>query len=150
VGDAAAAAGFYDERVLGAIGFVRISGALAQQREHLEVLRPDRLTATRTALGVEVVVKSDNTVEGTRESKTELLSFLLRRSPEGWRVAYDTLLGDALPAYVYSLVQDRIAPNSKTPSPQARLAAQRISDLYRGLFAPKSEKPKRQKKAGSG
>jgi hypothetical protein len=143
VGDAASAAGFYDARVLKAIGFDRVSGALAQQRPTLEVLRPKVITGTKTALGTEVVVKGENTVAGTREAKTKVLSFLLRRSPEGWRVAYDTLLGDALAAYVYSLVQERVAPGSNKATPEAQIAARKIGDLYRGLFSPSSEQPKR-------
>jgi hypothetical protein len=125
--------------VLRAIGFATISGALEQQHEHLEVLRPARLTQSRTPLGIEVVVKGDNTVNGTRENKTELVSFLLRRDTGGLRIAYDTLLSEALPAYVYSRVQDRVAPGSPTPSSQARMASQKIRDIYRGLFAPGSE-----------
>jgi hypothetical protein len=149
VGDAASAAGFYDERVLRAIGFGRVSGALAQQRTQLEVLRPAQITSSRTALGLEVVVKGHNTVGGTRESKTQLFSFLLRRAPEGWRVTYDTLLGEALPAYVYSIVQERVAPGSNTPSPQAQIAARRISDLYRGLSSPQAQRPKQRAKASN-
>jgi hypothetical protein len=137
VGNAASAAAFYDQRVLQEIGFGRISGALAQQRSRLEVLRPTNITGSRTPLGYEVVVKGQNTVEGTRSDKTEVFSFLLRRSDGGWRVAYDTLLGEALPAYVYSLVQERVAPGSNAPSPEAQIAARRISDLYRGLLAEK-------------
>ena len=141
VGNAASAAGFYDQRVLQRIGFGRISGALAQQRSRLEVLRPTNITGNRTPLGYEVVVKGQNTVEGTRSKKTEVFSFLFRRGDGAWRVAYDTLLGEALPAYVYSLVQERVAPGSNTPSPEAQIAARRASDLYRGLLAPVIEKP---------
>lgn len=145
VGDAASAAGFYHQRVLAAIGFATVSGALEQQHEHLEVLRPARLTQSHTPLGVEVVVKGDNTVDGTRENKTEVVSFLLRRDTLGWRIAYDTILSEALPAYVYSRVQDRVAPGSTTPSRQARMASQKIRDVYRGLFAPGNEQAQRQK-----
>jgi hypothetical protein len=147
VGDAASAAGFYDPRVLQAIGFGRVSGSLAQQRSALEVLRPTKVTVGRTALGLEAVVEGENTVQGTRENKNEVFSFLLRRNPEGWRVAYDTLLGDALPAYVYSLVQERVAPGSNTPSPQAQIAARRISDLYRGLSSPHAKTSNQRRKA---
>jgi hypothetical protein len=150
VGDAASAASFYDERVLHAIGFGRVSGTLAQQRSRLEVLKPTGVTATSTGLGVEVVVKGQNSVEGTRGSKTEVLSFLFRRSSGGWRVAYDTLLGDALPVYVYSQVQERVAPGSKAPSPEAQIAARRIGDLYRGLYSPSDEQPAQPKKTRKG
>ena len=136
VGDAASAAGFYDPRVLRVIGFVRVGGALSQQRSLLEVLKPTILSTNRTALGVEVIVQGKNVVKGTRESGTEVLSFLFRRNPEGWRVGYDTLLGDALPQYVYSQVQAQVAPGSNAPSPKAQIAAQRISNVYRGLFSP--------------
>jgi hypothetical protein len=136
VGDAASAAGFYDPHVLEAIGFTRVSGALSQQRSTLEVLKPNILSTNRTALGVEVIVQGKNVVQGTRESGTELLSFLFRRTPDGWRVGYDTLLGEALPAYVYSQVQEQVAPGSNKPSPRAQIAARRIGDLYRGLFSP--------------
>lgn len=136
VGDAVSAAGFYDQRVLRAIGFTRIGGALSQQRSRLEVLQPTILSRNRTALGVEIVVKGKNMVRGTRGSSVEVLSFLVRRSSEGWRVAYDTLLGEALPAYVYSEVQERVSPGSNKPSPKAQIAARRIGDLYRGLFSP--------------
>jgi hypothetical protein len=148
VGDAASAAGFYDRRVLRVIGFIRVSGALAQQRSLLEVLQPRILSANRTALGVEVVVKGKNVVGGTRQSRTELLSFLFRRNPAGWRVAYDTLLGDALPGYVYSHVQQQVAPGSNAPLAKAQVAASRISDLYRGLFSPQGQPSVRVPKHG--
>jgi hypothetical protein len=143
VGNAASAAGFYDQRVLQEFGFGGISGALAQQRSHLEVLRPTNITGSRTPLGYEVVVKGQNTVEGTRSDKTEVLSFLFRRDGGAWRVTYDTLLGAALPAYVYSLVQERVAPGSNKPSPEAQIAARRIADRYRGLLAGEVEQRQR-------
>jgi hypothetical protein len=141
VGDAASAAGFYDQRVLHAIGFTRVGGALAQQRQQLEVLRPKILSTNRTGLGVEVIVQGKNMVRGTRESDSQLFSFLFRRGLGGWRIGYDTLLGDALPPFVYSQVQAQVAPGSNKPSPQAQAAAQRISDLYRGLFSSAAESP---------
>jgi hypothetical protein len=150
VGNAASAAGFYDQRVLRAIGFGKVSGALAQQRSHLEVLRPTNITGSRTFLGFEVVVKGDNTVKGTRAAQAEVFSFLFRRSSEGWRVAYDTLLGDALPAYVYSLVQEQVAPGSDAPVPKAQIAARRISDRYRGLLSPEVEQRKPGKRRSTG
>jgi hypothetical protein len=150
VGNAASAAGFYDQRVLRAIGFGKVSGALAQERSHLEVIRPTNITGSRTPLGFEVVVKGENTVEGTRATKTEVFSFLFRRSPGGWRVAYDTLLGGALPAYVYSLVQEQVAPGSNAPSPEAQIAARRISDRYRELLSPEVEQRKPSNKGSGG
>jgi hypothetical protein len=65
----------------------------------------------------------------------DVFSFVLRRSSAGWRVAYDTLLGDALPSYVQAKVQEQVAPGSQTPSPKAQIAAQRVGDEYRSLFS---------------
>jgi hypothetical protein len=149
VGDAASAAAFYDQRVLQEIGFGRVSGSLAQQRSRLEVLKPAKVTVSRTALGLEAVVQGENTVEGTRGNKTEVFSFLLRRGSGEWRVVNDTLLGEALAAYVYSLVQERVAPGSDEPTPEAQIAARRISDTYRGLAEPQSEAPKQGAKAST-
>lgn len=150
VGNAASAAGFYDQRVLREIGFGKVSGALAQERPHLEVLRPANITGSKTPLGFEVVVKGQNAVQGTRAQKTEVFSFLFRRSPDGWRVAYDTLLGGALPAYEYSLIQEQVAPGSNAPSPAAQVAARRISDRYRGLLSRDVEQPKGSKNGSGG
>ena len=150
VGNAASAAGFYDQRVLRAIGFGKVSGSLAQEREHLQVLRPANITGSKTPLGYEVVVKAENAVNGTRQQKTEVFSFLFRRSPEGWRVAYDTLLGGALPAYEYSLIQEQVAPGSNTPAPEAQIAARRISDRYRGLLSQEVEQPQPSKQGSGG
>jgi hypothetical protein len=142
VGNAPSAAAFYERQVLRALGFQRISGALSQQRSHLEVLRPTSVTVSRTPLGLEVVVKAENMVEGTRAPTTEVFSFLLRRSSQSWRVAYDTLLGAALPGYIYSLVQQRVAPGSNTPAPEAQVAARKIGDLYRSLLSREVEQTK--------
>lgn len=151
VGDAPSAAAFYNQRVLQTIGFGKVSGSLAQQRSHLEVLRPTKVTVSRTALGLEAVVQGENTVEGTRGNKNELFSFLLRRaSGTGeWRIVNDTLLGESLAAYVYSLVQERVAPGSDKPSPEAQIAARRISDVYRGLAEPQRESQRRGAKAST-
>jgi hypothetical protein len=133
VGDAVSAATFYHARIVRGIGFGKIAGALSQERTHLEVLRPKVVSATRTVPGVEVVVIAENIVGGTRQPKAEIFSFLLIPTHEGWRVIYDTLLSTALPAYVYSRVQERVAPDSRTPARPAQLAAQKVSALYRDL-----------------
>jgi hypothetical protein len=135
VGDAASAAGYYHQRVLRAIGFGRVSATLAQQRSHLEVLQPKIVSVNQTPLGAEVIVRATNVVRGTREDPIEVFSFVFRRAPRGWRVAYDTLLGDSLPAYVQSQVQAQVAPGARTPSTKAQIAGQRIGDEYRNLFS---------------
>jgi hypothetical protein len=139
LGDAVSAASFYDARVLGRIGFVRVSGTLAQQRTNLEVLHPKVLSVIRTPVGVQVAVRARNVVNGTRQSRVEVFSFLLRRSASGWRVMYDTLLGDTLPSYVQARVQQRVAPTSQAVSPRAQLAAQRLGDAYRTLISDVAE-----------
>jgi hypothetical protein len=135
VGDAVSAASYYDHRVLRTIGLGRVSSALAQQRSHLEVLRPKILSVSQTPLGAEVVVKAMNMVQGTRENPIEIFSFVFRRASQGWRVAYDTLLGDSLSAYVEGQVQAQVAPGSSAPSPKAQIAGQRIGEEYRNLFS---------------
>jgi hypothetical protein len=151
LGDAVSAASFYHERVLKKIGFARVSGTLAQQRSHLEVLRPTVVSVNQTPVGAEVIVKGKNVVGGTRQNPVEVFSFVLRRSAGGWRVAYDTLLGDSLPSYVQAQVQQQLAPGSRTPLPRAQLAGQRVGDEYRSLFSGVTQQRlnKRQKK-GSG
>jgi hypothetical protein len=139
LGDAVSAASFYDARVLRRIGFVRVSGTLAQQRTNLEVLHPKVLSASQTPIGVQVAVKAENVVNGTRQSRVEAFSFLLRRSASGWRVIYDTLLADSLPSYVQARVQQQIAPTSQAVSPRAQLAAQRVGDAYRTLISGVAE-----------
>src|SRR5207247_958289 len=126
VGDAASSASYYDPRVLDSMGFAAISGTLAQQRSHLGVLQPKIVSQSSTPIGRQIIVRADNKVGGTRQNPVEVLSFVLRPSPEGWRVAYDTLLGDALPSYVQAKVQEQVAPGSKTPSPKAQIAAKRV------------------------
>jgi hypothetical protein len=135
VGDAASAASYYDPRVLDRLGFVDVSGTLAQQRSTLEVLRPKIVAESQTPIGRQIIVKADNKVGGTRQNPVTLFSFALRPSLEGWRVAYDTLLGDALPSYVQAKVQQQVAPGSQTPSPKAQIAGLRAAAEYRSLFS---------------
>jgi hypothetical protein len=135
VGDAASSASYYDPRVLNRIGFVEVSGTLAQQRSNLEVFRPKVVSDSQTPIGRQIIVKADNKVGGTRQNPVAVFSFVLRSSPEGWRVAYDTLLGDALPSYVQAKVQQQVAPGSQTPSPKAQIAGLRAGDEYRSLFS---------------
>jgi hypothetical protein len=129
VGDVPSAASFYHPKVRSAVGLSNIIGVLAQQRASLSVLQPRIVSVTRTPLGIEVIVSARSGGSGVG-----LLSFLLRNAEGGWRVAHDTLLGDALPGYVQSAVQARVAPGSNAPSPVAELAGIRASDVYRTLF----------------
>jgi hypothetical protein len=130
VGDVPSALSYYHPRVRSAVGLRNIVGVLAQQRSSLSVLRPRIVSVSRTPLGTEVVVSARSGGSGVG-----LLSFLLRNAEGGWRVAHDTLLGDALPGYVESAVQARVAPGSNAPSPVAQLAGVRASEVYRTLFA---------------
>lgn len=129
IGDIPAAVVLYHEKVRRAIGVGNMAGALAQQRSSIAVLRPQIISIKRTRVGVEVTVRATS-----RGSSVGIQSFLLRRGFNGWSVAYDTLLGDALPSYVESVVQNRLAPGSKGPLPTAQLAAARTSATYRTLF----------------
>jgi hypothetical protein len=129
VGDVPSAAGFYDPRVRRALGFNNVVGALARQRSTLALLRPRVVSVSRTPLGSEVIVAATSGGSGVGTQ-----SFLLRHGQEGWRVAYDTLLGDALPGYVQSEAQRRIAPESDL-SPAAIRAGERANGVYRTLFA---------------
>jgi hypothetical protein len=130
VGDVSSAFAFYHSKVRGAISPENMTGALAQQRSSLALLRPRILSGSRTPMGFEVIVSATSGGSGVG-----VQSFLLRRDLEGWRVAFDTLLGDALPTYVESRVHERVAPGSNTPSPVAQQAANRIAAVYRTLFA---------------
>jgi hypothetical protein len=132
VGDVPSAVGLYDPRVRGAVGFTTIAGTLAQQRSALAVLRPQIVSVSRTPLGLELVVRASS-----RGSGVGVQSFLLRHGSEGWRVAYDTLLGDALAGYVQIRVQHQVAPKSNVPDPRAQLAGERATLAYQALFADK-------------
>lgn len=129
VGDVPSAAAFYHPKVRQTIGFGTIVGVLGQQRVSLAVLHPRIMSVQRTPLGVQVVVGARSGGSGVG-----IQSFLLRRDPEGWRVAYDTLLGDGLSSYVESQVQSRVAPRSSSPSPIAQRAAQQARIAYQTLF----------------
>jgi hypothetical protein len=140
VGDLPSAAAFYSDEVRAAIGIGNILGALAQQRASITVLRPRILSVVRTPRGIEVTLRA---MSGG--SSVGLQSFLLQRGRSGWRVVYDTLMGDALPSYVQSSVQHRVAPNSTTTAPAALVAADRIVDKYRTLTFRFPEKRKQSK-----
>ena len=124
-----AAVGFYDLRVRYALGFANLTAIFADQRASLGVLKPEIVSHVRTKLGDEVVVRalSDGSGVGTQ-------SFLLHRGAEGWRVRYDTLVGDTLSSYVEQKIENR-APGSSTPSLKAQRAARRYITMYRTLFA---------------
>jgi hypothetical protein len=130
VGDVPSAVGLYDPRVRDSIGFTTVAGTLAQQRTALAVLRPQIVSVSRTPLGLELVARATS-----RGSGVGVQSFLLRHGSEGWRVVYDTLLGDALAGYVQTQVQHRVAPKSNVPDPRAQLAGERASLAYQALFA---------------
>jgi hypothetical protein len=139
VGDVPSAVGLYDPRVRGSVGFTTIAGTLAQERSALAVLRPQIVSISRTPIGLELVVRATS-----RGSGVGVQSFLLRKGSEGWRVVYDTLLGDALAGYVQIRVQHRVAPRSNVPAPAAQLAGERASLVYQALFAdtlPGAAKP---------
>ena len=129
VGDIPSAVLFYHERVRRTVGVRNIAGTLAQLRSTVALLHPEIVSNSRTPVGVELTVRA--TSDG---SSVGLHSFLLRQSEEGWRVAYDTLLGDALPSYVEGDVHNRLAPRSEKPPRAAQLAAVRITTTYRMLF----------------
>jgi hypothetical protein len=127
---------FYSDAVQNAIGVENIAGSLAQQRASLAVLHPRIVSVTQTPYGVELTVRATS-----KGSSVGIQSFLLRRGKDGWRVVYDTLLGDALPGYVENATQHRLAPGSTTPVPEAQVAGERIASLYRTLAVKKAAKP---------
>jgi hypothetical protein len=132
VGDIPAAVGLYDPKVRRSVGFTIIAGALAQQRSAIAVLRPHIVSRSPTPLGLELIVRATSGGSGVG-----VQSFLLRKGSEGWRVAYDTLLGDALASYVQTQVQHRVAPRSNVPDPRAQIAGERAILSYQALFADK-------------
>jgi uncharacterized protein YceK len=129
IGDIPSAVVLYHAKVRRAIGDRNIAGALAQQRATVAVLGPKVLAVTPTGLGVEVILRA--TSEG---SSVGIQSFLLRRDDGGWRVAYDTLLGDALPGFVQADVQNRLTPGSRAALREAQVAGARVAVRYRTLF----------------
>jgi hypothetical protein len=60
-------------------------------------------------------------------------------------VAYDTLVGDALPSFVQGDVQNRLGSNSRAALRTAQVAGARMAVRYRTLFlTPRSSTPKSQ------
>jgi hypothetical protein len=121
----------YDERVLDALGTDTVIGALEMQQMSLAVTAPKVIAADRTPLGVLVIVNAMS-----KGRPVGRYSFLLGRKGGSWKLRYDTLLGDTLPAYVQQRVQRRIDPNADQPSQRAAAAGQRAAKTYRDLFAP--------------
>jgi hypothetical protein len=137
VGDFPSAASLYHSRVQHAVGVRNIAGPLAAQRSTVALLRPQVVSVSHTPVGMEVTLRATS---GGSSIGTQF--FLLRRTAHGWRVAYDSLVGDALETFIREDVTNRLLQNSSHPSPREKRAAsrtakreaRRILTLYRTLF----------------
>jgi hypothetical protein len=129
VGDIPSAVLYYHERVRRVIGVGNIARALAKVRPSVAVLQPRIISVNPTPAGVEVNVRATSA-----GSSVGIQSFLLRRGDEGWRVGYDTVLGDALSPYLESEIQNGLSPRTNAPLTSEELAGIRLSSTYRTLF----------------
>jgi hypothetical protein len=118
----------YDPRVRQQLGLDLIAGSYAQARGYILATWPRIAGVLRTRHGTLVNVELLSATETPRAE-----SFLFGRFEDTWHVRYDTFLGSQLQYYVQTLVQERIAPGAKTPSPRAVLAGVRASRRYRAL-----------------
>jgi hypothetical protein len=135
----------YDARVVEAVGEDEIIDALDAQ---LSALR------TATVSGIErestseaILVTLDLRFE---DGRTGSYAFLLRRSQRRWRIAYDTMLADALAWRAQQEVQQ--ASGTSEATPQAIRAAQRAVARYRNAAFGKveTERPDTERRSGAG
>lgn len=88
------AVGSYDRSVQRSLGLALLAGALRTQQPSAKQLRAEITGQDKTPAGELLTMNaSDGTV-------TRTFSFITRKRGGRWLVVYDTLLEDALPAYV--------------------------------------------------
>jgi uncharacterized protein YceK len=139
IGDIPSAVVLYHQSVRRAIGVQNIAGTLAQLRAPVALLQPKVLSVATTELGKEVTLRA---MSGG--SSVGIQSFLLLRDQGEWRIAYDTLFGDALPTFVQGDVQNRLGSNSSAAVRKAQVAGARMAVRYRTLFLVQPLTPKSQ------
>jgi len=121
----------YDPKVVETLGARDMAGALARQQHELALLSPQIVSSEPTELGKLVIANAE-----ARGRPVGRFSFLVGRTRAGWRVRYDTLLAESLPAYVEDRVRRQAGSSTKERSPrQAAEAGQRALEDFRGVFA---------------
>jgi hypothetical protein len=93
-----------------------------------------RVVAVKPSKGGAIVVVA---LHRSNQTKSRY-AFTLRMSGKGWRIAYDSLMDDAIRSAATSRAQSRFTPNEARTSPQASAAGIRASSAFRaaGLRGP--------------
>jgi hypothetical protein len=128
-GDAPGLVSLYDAPVRRALGDEMIAGAYASNRPYIVATLPRIMSVDRrngrTLITVDLFARDDPVRHD---------SFLLARRGRAFRVVYDTFLLGTVGAYAQQLVQERIDPNARTPSPRAVAAGTQTLRRFRGLY----------------
>jgi hypothetical protein len=122
----------YDPGVARAVEVSNLMGAWEAIRPSILLALPKIVFERSNAAGNQAFVGLQ--LETTSGPPTRQ-SFVLRRTAQGWRIVYDTLLAGALPGYVVEL----LAPNGSTKSATAAAIRIGVSDAaaYRAYWAQK-------------
>jgi hypothetical protein len=120
----------YAPTVRGTVGDNRLAGSYAQQRGSMQVSQFEirEVNTAPTATVVTTIVRPSGGAP-IPESWT-----LRQGAADRWEVVHDTFLERALPDYVQTVAQDRIAPGASKIDPRARIAGRRARETYRNLF----------------
>lgn len=120
----------YHPRVLRSLGSSDVMDALTVAGGSLQDAPTIDVKSKPTTLGSFV------TLRVRYQDKPYAITYLMVRSGGRWRIAYDTLLANALPTYVQARIADLTGKRGKDPSQQAVNAGQEAARLYRRIFAP--------------
>lgn len=116
----------YDRRVIRLLGRAEMAASFGWVAPSLTSalfrLRGVARSGTATFVGVDLL---------TRQYPPGHESFLLRRTPDGWRIVWDTLLARSLAGSVVA----RLAPDPRDPSFAVRRRALAATERYRAFGA---------------
>jgi hypothetical protein len=126
VGDYPRVAQAYAPRVRRAVGADAIGAVYSLNRQVLSYRRPRIEPARRTAAGTRVAVEIARPQAGPLHSV-----YLLRRTPHGWRVAFDTFFARGI-GNLAAMTKDGML--RKQPSPEALAASSRARSRFEQVF----------------
>lgn len=121
----------YDQRVLQTLGAREMMDGLVSMGGDLQKAPVRAADVQETPGGADSLVTLTVRLRGEDVS----VSYILGQVGTRWRIRYDILLADALPAYVQSEVTDRAGRDGSVP-PQAVNAGREAVSVYRGIYAP--------------
>jgi hypothetical protein len=128
-GNAPGLVSLYDDPVRRELGDELIAGTYAANRPYIVLTMP-RITSV-DGRGDRFLVTVDLLA---RDDPVRHDSFLFVRRGRALRVAYDTFLISTVGGYAQQLVQERINPNARRPSPRAVAAGTETPRRYRGIY----------------